>query len=186
MHCRDPSKEVALAWICTCPVINSAEPGSQNQSGWNEENNKSGLRCSQRDTARAPRARIRAGGSVTEMPVWDQGWPSPAGAPARCRVIPLPAGTALATTGLVQAGKRMLNSSPCSLEFQGLLQIPEHGGFVNTNHMSTLRNSVSSFMLKHWVPSAVGISIQPPPLFTANSQLGSLFNSSSCKKQREG
>lgn len=92
---------------------------------------------------------------------------------------------ALATAGLVQAGKRMLNSSPCSLEFQGLLQIPAHGGFVNTNYMSTLSNSVSTFGLKHWVLSAVGISIQPPPLFTANSQLGSLFNSSSGKKQWE-
>jgi len=83
---------------------------------------------------------------------------------------PLPAGMALATTGLFQAGKRMLSSSPCSLEFQGLLQIPERRGYVNTNYISMPSNFVSGFLLKHLVPSVVGISIQPPPfsLLTVN------------------
>lgn len=147
----------------------SAEPGSNNQSGWNKKK-KSGLRCSQRDMVRALRVRICAGASVIETAIWDQGWPPPAGAPARGGVTPLPAGMALATRGLFQAGKRMLGSSPCSLEFQGLLQIPEHRGYVNTNYISMPSNFVSSFLLKHLVPSAVGISIQPPPssLLTVN------------------
>lgn len=66
------------------------------------------------------------------------------------------------STGLFQAGKRMLSSSPCSLEFQGLLQIPEHRGYVNTNYISMPSNFVSSFLLKHLVLSVVGISMQPP------------------------
>lgn len=69
-----------------------------------------------------------------------------------------------------QAGKRMLSSSPCSLEFQGLLQIPEHRGYVNTNYISMPSDFVSTFLLKRLVPSAVGISIPPPPspLLTVN------------------
>lgn len=97
------------------------------------------------------------------MSVWDQGWLPPLGAPASRGVTSLPARMALAATGLLQAGKRMLSSSPCSLEFQGLLQIPEHRGYVNTNYISMPSNFVSSFLLKYLVPSVVGISIPPPP-----------------------
>lgn len=66
-----------------------------------------------------------------------------------------------------------LSSSPCSLEFQGLLQIPECRGYVNTNYISMPSHFVSSFLLKHLVPSVVGISIQPPPssLLTVNRAL---------------
>lgn len=43
---------------------------------------------------RALRVRTRAGISVIETPIWDQGWPPPARAPLRGAVTLLPAGTA--------------------------------------------------------------------------------------------
>lgn len=108
--------------------------------------------------------------SVMEMLVQDQGWLPPARAPMRDGRYLCLQEWPLATMGLLQAGKTMLSSSPCSLEFQGPLQIPEHRGYVITNYISMLSNFVSSFLLKHLVPSVVGISIQisPSSLLTVN------------------
>lgn len=110
---------------------------------------------------------------VMKMLIQDQGWPPPAIAPVRDGQYLCLQEWPLATIGMLQAGKRMLGSSPCSLEFQGLLQIPEHRGYVNTNYISMPSNSVSSFSLKHLVPSVVGISIQisPSSLLTVNRAL---------------